>query len=208
MILIKKIVLIIALILGLIVVVILVFNFKKTNEYYSVKTIDAEAVQIVGDSVEGFTIQNYNKNQKGRMGIILKFKKEFKAGKRSERMLLDGREPGRSGTMDAIKKFSINFTQNGIVYKIKDSLLAKDILYKSSGGGDEDNFYKNNISLGKFINDININAAYTKGFSFADTELYFWLTPKMDSIVRLKQGKFTLNFESDILKIHKVIGTH
>ncbi|KGO86700.1 hypothetical protein Q765_08695 [Flavobacterium rivuli WB 3.3-2 = DSM 21788] len=205
MISIKKIVLTIALILGLIVVVILVFNFKKTNEYYSVKTIDAEVVQIVGDSVEGLTIQNYNENQKGRMGIILKFKKEFKAGKRSEKMLLDGREPGRSGTMDAITQFSINFTQNGIVYKIKDSLLAKDILYKSSGGGDEDNFYKNNISLGKFINDININAEYTKGFSFVDTKLYFWLTPKMDSIVRSGQGKFTLNFESDILKVHKVI---
>jgi len=208
MISIKKILVTVFLISGLTVGVLLVLNFRKTKEYYSVKTIDAEIVQIVGDSVEGFTIQNYNKNQKGRVGIILKFKKEFKAGKGSERTLLNGREPGRSGTMDAIKQFSINFTQNGIVYKIKDSLLAKDIFYKSSGGGAEDNFYKNNISLGKFINDININAEYTKGFSFVDTELYFWLTPNMDSIVRSGKGKFTLNFESDIIKVHKVIDTN
>ena len=181
--------------------------FKKQKEYYTIKNVKARAVQVMGNSVGGYTIIPFQRESKKiAWGVSVELSKEYVSGENSVRQLFGGSmEPGISGIQSKINHFDIVLKKGNNTVIINDSLFAKKYYSMDSitVSSDKLEMYSRGITLAQFIEDINNNIAYTKGISFDDSEIYFWFNTSADNNMNFSNSRLFVDIQAEGLYINK-----
>jgi hypothetical protein len=181
--------------------------FKKQKEYYTIKNVKVRAVQVMGNSVGGYTIIPFQRESKKiAWGVSVELSKEYVSGENSVRQLFGGSmEPGISGIQSKINHFNIVLKKGDNTVILNDSLFAK--IYNSMDSitlsSDKLEMYSRGITLAQFIEDINNNMEYTKGISFDDSEIYFWFNTSADNNMNLSNSRLFVDIQAEGLYINK-----
>ena len=183
--------------------------FKKQKEYYTIKNVKVRAVQVMGNSVGGYTIIPFQRESKKiAWGVSVELSKEYVSGENSVRQLFGGSmEPGISGIQSKINHFDIVLKKGDNTVILNDSLFAK--IYNSMDSitlsSDKLEMYSRGITLAQFIDDINNNMEYTKGISFDDSEIYFWFNTSADNNMNFSNSRLFVDIQAEGLYINKPI---
>lgn len=183
--------------------------FKKQKEYYTIKNVKVRAVQVMGNSVGGYTIIPFQRESKKiAWGVSVELSKEYVSGENSVRQLFGGSmEPGISGIQSKINHFDIVLKKGNNTVIINDSLFAKKYYSMDSitVSSDKLEMYSRGITLAQFIDDINNNMEYTKGISFDDSEIYFWFNTSADNNMNFSNSRLFVDIQAEGLYINKPI---
>lgn len=181
--------------------------YKKQPEYYTIKNVKVRAVQVIENSVGGYTIIPYqSESKKIAWGVAVELSKEYVSGENSLRQLFGGSmEPGISGIQSKINHFNIVLKKGDNTVILNDSLFAK--IYNSMDSitlsSDKIEMYSRGITLAQFIDDINNNIEYSKGISFDDSEIYFWFNTSADNNMNLSDSRLFVDIQAEGLNINK-----
>lgn len=184
--------------------------FKKVNDKYVIDAVHLRKIQLVRDSLNGYSVKEYSKSTESLfIGIGVRIDKKYIPSENSKRILFAGsREPGTNCSRDTIETFDIILEHDGKKKNISSLMFCKDLKHQIPHKSEENNgLIKNDesTSFTSFISDINECKKYTNGTRLDNLENFFWINKNAIENIDLSSVKFYYRLKTGEINENGVI---
>ena len=161
-------------------VVYLLMFMRKSRDFLEVTDVHAE---FISNSDECFLYDTTSIHK----GIVLEFHGDYVSGRNASMTLTPSKRMGLAGVAYPIKKFEVNGYKDNSSINITGLLCLKNVEYQNDCKYEgcwkyyKERLYKDNITLGEFIEDINDHKEYTREITAEVCDAVpFWFPDYLD----------------------------